>query len=115
MEADQGDGAPWAFRVPADARASPVTAALTRSLEPLGLPLDPGMSRGGVAIAPLRQLCVPFVDLRQDATRYFDFHHSANDVLENVSRPDLDQATAAFAVAVWTLACAEDRMGEAKR
>src|SRR5262249_43965363 len=115
MEADQGDGAPWALRVPADARDKPVTAALTRSLAPLGIPLDPDMSRGGIDILPLRQLGVPFVDLRQDATRYFDFHHSANDVLENVSRTDLDQATMAFAVAVWVLACAEDRMGEAKR
>ena len=74
-----------------------------------GFELDAGPSRGGVDIAPLRQLGVPFVDLRQDATRYFDFHHTANDVLENVSREDLDHATQAFAVAVWTLACAEER------
>lgn len=109
MEADQGDGRPWALRVPADGRDSALTRALHRSLAPLGIALDPGMSRGGVDIAPLRQLGVPFVDLRQDATRYFDFHHSANDVLENVSRAELDDATRAFAVAVWVLANAEQR------
>jgi carboxypeptidase Q len=114
MEADQGDGKPWALRVPAGARDGSLTATLHRSLAPFGIELDEGMSRGGVDIAPLRQLGVPFVDLRQDATRYFDFHHSANDVLENVSRPDLDQATAAFAVAVWVLACAEERMVDTK-
>jgi acetylornithine deacetylase/succinyl-diaminopimelate desuccinylase-like protein len=109
MEADQGDGRPWALRVPQDGREGPVSRALQKALAPLGISLDPGPSRGGVDIQPLRQLGVPFVDLRQDATRYFDFHHSANDVLENVSRPDLDDATVAFAAAILVLANADER------
>jgi carboxypeptidase Q len=109
MEADQGDGRPWALRVPADGRDGSLAGELQRGLAPLGVALDPGASRGGVDIAPLAQLGVPFVDLRQDATRYFDFHHTANDVLENVSRADLDDAAAAFAVAVWVLANADER------
>ena len=100
MEADQGDGKPWALRVPAAGRDGALTKALHRCLAPLGIDLDAGPSRGGVDIAPLRELGVPFVDLRQDATRYFDFHHTANDVLENVSRADIADATVAFAVAV---------------
>ncbi len=110
MEADQGDGAPWALRVPAAAREHGVTRELVAALEPLGVALDAGPSRGGVDISPLRQLGVPFVDLRQDATRYFDFHHTENDVLENVSPGDLRLATTAFAAAVYTLACADDRL-----
>ncbi len=109
MEADQGDGKPWALRLPADGRDGPLSGALQSALAPLGIDLDPGASRGGIDIAPLAHLGVPFVDLRQDATRYFDFHHTANDVLENVSRADLDEATVAFAVAVWVLASADDR------
>jgi hypothetical protein len=109
MEADQGDGRPWALRVPAAGRDGALTQALCRSLAPLGIELDAGVSRGGVDLQPLAQLGVPFVDLRQDATRYFDFHHTANDVLENVSRVDIEAATAAFAVAVWVLAGADER------
>jgi hypothetical protein len=109
MEADQGDGRPWALRVPADGRESALTRALQAALAPRGIELDPGISRGGVDIMPLRQHGVPFVDLRQDATRYFDFHHTANDVLENVSRPDLEAATIAFATAIWVIAHAEER------
>jgi hypothetical protein len=109
IEADQGDGAPWALRVPASARDTSTTDALRASLAPLGIELDAGPSRGGVDIGPLRQLGVPFVDLRQDATRYFDFHHTVNDVIDNVSREDLHAATAAFAVAVWVLANADER------
>jgi carboxypeptidase Q len=110
MEVDQGDGRPWALRVPALGREGAVTSALTRGLGPLGIELDPGIARGGVDIAPLAHLGVPFVDLRQDATRYFDFHHTENDVLENVSRADLDAATLAFAIAIWTLANVEERL-----
>jgi carboxypeptidase Q len=109
VEADRGDGGPWALRGPAAGRDGALTRALEGSLAPLGIELDAGPSRGGVDIAPLRELGVPFVDLRQDATRYFDFHHTANDVLENVSRADIADATLAFAVAVWVLANAGER------
>jgi Zn-dependent M28 family amino/carboxypeptidase len=109
IEADQGDGKPWALRVPRGQHASPLTQALHGALDSLGITLDEGPSRGGVDISPLRQLGVPFVDLRQDASRYFDFHHTANDVIDNVSRDDLLAATLAFATAVWVLANDDDR------
>ncbi|HTJ80447.1 MAG TPA: M20/M25/M40 family metallo-hydrolase [Polyangiaceae bacterium] len=111
MEADQGDGAPWALRVPAADRDSTLTAALLTALGPLGIELDAGPSRGGVDIGPLRQLGIPFLDLRQDATRYFDFHHTVNDVFENVSREDIAAATTAFAVALQVTANADGRFG----
>ncbi len=111
MEADQGDGAPWALRVPDGSRDSGLVAELCASLAPLGIELDPGPSRGGVDIGPLRQLGVPFVDLRQDATRYFDFHHTVNDVFDNVSPVDIASATTAFAAALWVLANADARFG----
>ncbi len=110
LEVDQGDGAPWALRVPERARESALTKVLVDELAPLGIGLDAGPSRGGVDIGPLRQLGVPFVDLRQDATRYFDFHHTANDVFENVSPTDLASVTTAFALTVWLLAEAETRL-----
>ncbi|MBK8940607.1 MAG: M20/M25/M40 family metallo-hydrolase [Polyangiaceae bacterium] len=113
MEADQGDGAPWALRVPEGARDGALTRLLHESLAPLGLELDAGPSRGGVDISPLRQLGVPFVDLRQDATRYFDFHHTVNDVFDNVSPVDIAAATTCFAAALWVLANADERYGEA--
>jgi hypothetical protein len=110
LEADQGDGAPWALRVPADARDGAVVRALVDALGPLGIELDAGPSRGGVDIGPLRQLGVPFVDLRQDATRYFDVHHTQNDVFENASKDDMARCTTAFALATWLLAETEERL-----
>ncbi|MBL8684818.1 MAG: M20/M25/M40 family metallo-hydrolase [Myxococcales bacterium] len=109
IEADQGDGRPWSLRVPLGQRESELSKRLHSALEGLEIGLDEGQSRGGVDISPLKQLGVPFVDLRQDATRYFDFHHTANDVIDNVSREDLVHATVAFAVTVWILANADER------
>ncbi len=109
MEADQGDGKPWALRVPADVRDHRLTSRLREVLSPMGIDLDPGPARGGVDISPLRELGVRFVDLRQDASKYFDFHHTENDVLENVSRSDLDATARAFAVTAFTFADAEER------
>jgi carboxypeptidase Q len=109
IEADQGDGRPWALRVPASGREGALARVLLTHLAPLGIALDAGASRGGVDLQPLGHLGVPFVDLRQDVTRYFDFHHTANDVIENVSRAELEEATVAFALAVWVLANADER------
>ena len=98
MEADQGDGAPWALRMPA--RDSAAAKRLAAFLEPLRIKLDPGQARGGVDIGPIHGRGVPVVDIRQDATRYFDLQHSSNDVFENVVRDDLDATTGAFAATI---------------
>ncbi len=54
---------------------------------------------------------VPVLDLRQDATRYFDFHHTANDTFERIHKADLDQAAAAFAAAAYAAADAPGDFG----
>ncbi len=38
----------------------------------------------------------PAVELTQDGTRYFDLHHTANDVLTEVHRDSLDHAMRAL-------------------
>ena len=55
-------------------------------------------------MSPLQELGVPILDLRQDVTRYFDFHHTANDTLDKVDPGVLAQAAAAFATAAWAAA-----------
>jgi hypothetical protein len=42
--------------------------------------------------------------LRQDATRYFDIHHTVNDTLLQVDREELDQNVAAYVVAAYLAA-----------
>jgi hypothetical protein len=41
---------------------------------------------------------LPWVELQQDGTDYFDYHHTANDTLDKINAKDLDQQVAAYAV-----------------
>jgi hypothetical protein len=47
---------------------------------------------------------VPFVDFNQDATRYFDLHHSADDTLDKVKPENLAQNVAVWSAFLYTVA-----------
>jgi hypothetical protein len=47
---------------------------------------------------------VPLFGLRQDAARYFDLHHSADDTFDKVEPAELRSAVAAAAGLVYALA-----------
>jgi carboxypeptidase Q len=51
----------------------------------------------GVDIGPLRAPTTPLFGLKVDPQRYFDYHHSANDVFENVNKRELTLGAAAMA------------------
>ena len=44
------------------------------------------------------------LSLHQDATRYFDWHHTANDTLDKVKAEDLDFNVAAYAAVAYLAA-----------
>ena len=54
---------------------------------------------GGVDIGPLRGEYegIPLFGFIPDSQRYFDFHHSPNDVFENVNKRELELGCAAMA------------------
>ena len=62
---------------------------------------------------PLKPARVPLFDLPQDATRYFDYHHTADDTLDKLSAEDLRQNVAAYVTAAWVLAETEVDLGRA--
>jgi carboxypeptidase Q len=59
---------------------------------------------GGSDIGPLAQQGVPLLGLWPDTADYFNFHHSAEDVVSNVDPGRLADGTAAMAVMAWLLA-----------
>ncbi|HSN98063.1 MAG TPA: M20/M25/M40 family metallo-hydrolase, partial [Candidatus Nanopelagicales bacterium] len=103
-EADLGDGRVLTARFLGPAEARPAFEALVRPLAPLGVQIVAEDAYGGADLQPLRARGVPLVELRQDATRYFDVHHTANDTLSKVVKQDLDHAAAAFAAFAWSAA-----------
>ncbi|HMY19735.1 MAG TPA: hypothetical protein PKA58_25590, partial [Polyangium sp.] len=63
-------------------------------------------------------LGVPIADLHQDASTYFDIHHTANDTLAQVSKTDLAQVVAAATTVAWFAAETPDtfdRVPEGRR
>jgi hypothetical protein len=89
----------------------PTFRAIAAELGPLGATVSSVDAEGGTDLIPLVAAGVPVLDLRQDAMTYFDFHHTANDTLERISKDDLDQATAAFAVTAFAAADAPGDFG----
>ena len=66
-----------------------------------------GSGGGGADISPLGKAQVPLMNLWQDTTHYFDYHHSAADTLDKVDPGDLARNVAAMAVMAYLLAESE--------
>ena len=52
---------------------------------------------GGSDVEGLKAAGVPVIDFDQDASRYFDLHHSADDTLDKVDPKKLAQNVAVWA------------------
>ncbi|MFY8138598.1 MAG: peptidase M28 family protein, partial [Flavobacteriales bacterium] len=61
----------------------------------------PGWS--GVDIGPLKNDTIGLYGLSVDSQRYFDFHHSNNDIFENVNKREHTLGAAAMAALVYLI------------
>lgn len=111
LEADLGDGRVFEARFRGDPTGRSVFASAASTLAPLGVAVVDAPAEGGADLIPLRKAGVPLVDLRQDATRYFDIHHTENDVFEAVEKRDLDQVAAAYAAFAYAIADRKEGLG----
>ena len=59
---------------------------------------------GGADVGLLRRFGVPLIELNQDATLYFDIHHSADDTFDKIDAENLKQVIAATAVVAYVAA-----------
>ena len=76
-----------------------------RVLRPLGIiPAPQPPEEAGTDVGPTVEAGVPAFVLHQDASRYFDLHHTPDDTLDKVDRTALDQNVAAWAALVWLAA-----------
>ena len=104
-ESDAGADNLWSVQLPAGASNHPAMQSLSAVLTPLRVFVSPEPARrGGSDIAGLVQLGVPVVAFRQDASRYFDWHHSAEDTLDKVDPAQLNQNVAAWAAFLYLVA-----------
>lgn len=118
LEADAGAGRVYEARFLGGETARPAFLELLAPLEPFGIAASDKDAHGGADLSPLRPVGVPFIDLFQDMSLYFDVHHTANDTMDKVPKEDLDQAAAAFAAMAFAVADMPGNLGripEAKR
>lgn len=97
-ESDFGAGRIYQLRTRFAEPALPYARAMQRALAPLGVNLGSNTANGGADLAAIRQAGAPVVDLAQDGTDYFDYHHTPNDTLNAVDPAALRQNVAAYAV-----------------
>ena len=76
---------------------NPAFDAIAHSLEPLQISRQSTEAHPGSDVTPLVTAGVPTIDLRQDASRYFDLHHSANDTEDRLDAKAMAQVATAYA------------------
>ncbi len=97
IEADLGSGAPYAIRVHGDVMKARLNE-LAQAVAHLGIAADTGDTSGGTDLGPMFDLGMPVIDVMQDATLYFDVHHTANDTFDKIDAAALAKTAHAFAV-----------------
>ena len=104
-ESDTGAGVIWNVSLPKGSLDHPAMQAFQRAIGPLKIIVKRTPPQGGGSdIAGLMLLGAPFVEFRQDATRYFDLHHSADDTLDKIVPAELAQNVAVWAAFIYTVA-----------
>ena len=100
-EADFGAGRAYSLRVNVREQALPAIHELAARLAPLGLELDlKNKASGSADIGRLRAVGVPVVDVGQDGSKYFDWHHTDNDTLDKIDPETLAQNVAVRATII---------------
>lgn len=103
-ESDFGAGPIYAISARVSDEAWPVIEAIQSELAPLGIELGRRTASGGPDFIPSAPFGLAVVDLHQDGTTYFDYHHTENDTLDKIDPQDLAQNAAAYAVLTWLAA-----------
>ncbi|HWS39868.1 MAG TPA: M28 family peptidase [Arenimonas sp.] len=97
-ESDFGAGRIYALQAGVNKNSWPVIEQIGKILEPLGIAIDKVNGGPGPDIGAMAAQGMPWAELSQDGTDYFDYHHTANDTLDKIDPKALDQQVAAYAV-----------------
>jgi len=102
-ESDFGAGRIYALHAGVSPESKPVIERIAQVLAPLGIALADG-GGPGPDIGPSVPYGLPWAELQQDGSDYFDYHHTANDTLDKIEPAALDQQVAAYAALAYLAA-----------
>lgn len=102
IESDRGGFTPRGFHIDSSSEIIAHLRQWLQLFEPYQLHImEKGY--GGVDINYLKDTGAPLIGVVPDSQRYFDIHHSANDVFENVSKRELELNTAAMTSLIYLI------------
>jgi hypothetical protein len=110
-ESDFGADRIYAMHAGVKESAWPVIVQIGKVLKPLGIVTEKGAGDAGPDVGAFAEKGLAWVQLEQDGTDYFDWHHTANDTLDKIDPKALDQQVAAYAVLAFLAADADGDMG----
>ena len=111
-ESDLGADRIWQITATVKPSSRDAIGQIAEAIKPLGVEYDaqaPG--RGGSDLSAVHEVGMAAVSLHQDATRYFDWHHTANDTLDKIDPAQLRQNVAVYSVVAYLAAQAEGDFG----
>ncbi len=97
-ESDFGADRVWRVDFKLPETAKPLADRLTVALAPLGITTSRIEAGGGADTAVMVAAGVPVIDLQQDGTRYFDYHHTPDDTLDKIDPEQLQQNVDAWTI-----------------
>jgi carboxypeptidase Q len=107
-ESDFGADRVYGVSLSKGAAQSAFGKSLMQVLAPIGVVAAEGPpGEGGSDVGPLVEAGVPAFLLRQDGSKYFDYHHTADDTLDKIDPDALAQNVAAWVSLVWLAADSE--------
>lgn len=112
-ESDFGAGRIWRLEASVKPEARGAIDQIMQVLAPLGVERGAGPGEGGPDLGAVHALGMAALGLTQDGTRYFDWHHTANDTLDKVDPAALRQNVAVYAAWVYLAAQAQGDFGSA--
>ena len=110
-ESDFGADRIWRFETNLPDSAKPVGDRLASALAPLGIGKGAGVAGDGTDVGPTMALGTAAIDLNQDGTRYFDTHHTPDDVLDRIDPEQLRQNVGAWTAMLAVVANAPEDIG----
>ncbi len=111
-ESDAGADRIYQMTASVKPEARDAVAQIAAVLKPLGIEYDaskPGS--GGSDLSAVHAVGMAGLSLHQDTSRYFHWHHTANDTLDKVDPEQLRQNVAAYVVVAWLAAQANGDFG----
>lgn len=114
-ESDFGAGKIWRMSASVKPESRAAITQIAKVLEPLGVAYDanrPG--GGGPDLSAMHAKGMAALSLTQDGTKYFDWHHTANDTLDKIDPAELAQNVAVYAAFSYMAAQASGNFGSAK-